>query len=110
VNVDKKNKNKKCPVYTETELVAMLTVSGTFEEALIRFLVGTGFRIGEAAVAQWKDINWRDKTVSVDFKPELGFRPKDYERRTVEIGDVLLECLERHSHNAPADALLFSVA
>ena len=49
VNVDKRNKNKKYAVYTEEEFSAMLKVSNILEEALIRFLVGTGFRIGEAA-------------------------------------------------------------
>ena len=58
VNVDKRNKNKKYATYTEQEVAAMIQVADTVEEALTRFLVGTGFRIGEAAVAQWMDINW----------------------------------------------------
>jgi hypothetical protein len=46
----------------------MIQVADSVEEALTRFLVGTGFRIGEAAVSEWMDINWEDKTVSVRFK------------------------------------------
>src|SRR5437773_9481869 len=79
VNVDKRNKNKKYATYTDQEVAAMIQVADSVEEALTRFLVGTGFRIGEAAVAEWKDINWEDKTVSVRFKPKFGFKPKDYE-------------------------------
>jgi integrase len=50
VNVDKRNKNKKYATYTEQEVAAMLQVADSREVVLIRFLVGTGFRIGEAAV------------------------------------------------------------
>jgi integrase len=73
VNVDKRNKNKKYATYTEQEVAAMIQVADSVEEALTRFLVGTGFRIGKSAVAEWMDINWEDKTVSVRFKPKFGF-------------------------------------
>src|SRR5208283_2011227 len=68
VNVDKRNKSKKYATYTEQEVAAMLHVADSAEEALIRFLVGTGFRIGEAAVAEWTDTDWEEKTISVRFK------------------------------------------
>ncbi len=64
VNVDKRNKNKKYATYKEQEVAAMLQVADSAEEALIRFLVGTGFRIGEAAVAEWTDIDWEEKTIA----------------------------------------------
>jgi integrase len=57
VNVDKRNKNKKCATYTEQEVAVMIQVANIVEEALTRFLVGTGFRIGEAAVAAWTDMD-----------------------------------------------------
>jgi len=85
--VDKRNKNKKYATYTEEELLAMLDVAEPLEQALIRFLVGTGFRIGEASVAQWKDINWNDKTITVLLKPEFNFKPKDWEERTITVSD-----------------------
>ncbi len=53
INVDKRNKNKKYATYTDQEVAAMLSVADNIGEALVRFLVGTGFRIGEAAVAEW---------------------------------------------------------
>jgi integrase len=61
VNVDKRNKNKKYATYTGQEVAAMIQVADSVEEALTRLLVGTGFRIGEAAVAEWLDINWRTR-------------------------------------------------
>jgi integrase len=107
VNVDKRNKNKKYGTYTEHEIAAMLRVADSNEEALVRFLVGTGFRIGEAAVAQWMDIDWESKVISVRFKPALNFKPKDYEERTVSLSDTALKCLKTFRGNAPDDALLF---
>lgn len=107
VNVDKRNKNKKYATYQEEEIAGMLHVANEPEEALIRFLVGTGFRIGEAAVAEWADVDWEEKAISVRFKPKFGFRPKDYEERTIVVSDSLLECLKKYGENAPQDALIF---
>jgi integrase len=106
VNVDKRN-NKKYATHTEQEVAAMIQVADSVEEALTCFLVGTGFRIGEAAVAEWMDINWEDKTVSVRFKPKFGFKPKDYEERTIAVSDTLLACLKKYRGNAPNEALIF---
>jgi len=107
VNVDKRNKNKKYATYMEQDVAAMIQVADSVEEALTRFLVGTGFRIGEAAVAEWMDINWEDKTVSVRFKPKFDFKPKDYEERTIAVSDTLLACLKKYRGKAPNDALIF---
>jgi len=107
VNVDKRNKNKKYSTYPEEEIAALLHVADNTEEALVRFLLGTGFRIGEAAVAEWSDVDWGEKTVSVRFKPELGFKPKDYEERAIAVSDTLLACLKKYRAIARGDALIF---
>src|SRR5260370_6251230 len=107
VNVEKRNKNKKYATYTEQEVAGMLRVASSSEEALVRFLVGTGFRIGETAVAEWTDIDWEEKTVSVHFKPKFRFKPKDYEERTVVVSDTLLTCLRKYRGSSPNDALVF---
>jgi integrase len=107
VNVDKRDKNKKYSTYLEEEIAALLQVADNSEEALVWFLVETSFRIGEAAVAEWNDVDWEEKTVSVRFKPELGFKPKDYEERVIAVSDTLLACLKRFRGDAPEDALIF---
>lgn len=107
VNVDKRNKNKKYATYFEEEIARMLQVANDAEEALIRFLVGTGFRIGEAAVAEWRDVDWDDKTISVRFKPKYGFKPKDYEERVIVVSDTLLACLKKYRGSALEDELMF---
>jgi integrase len=107
VNVDKRNRNKKYATYTEQEIARMLRVTKIAEEALVRFLAGTGFRIGEAAVAQWTDIDWEAKTISVRFKTEFRFKPKDYEERVVAVSDSLLGCLRKYRGRAPDEALIF---
>jgi site-specific recombinase XerD len=63
--------------------------------------------IGEAAVAEWMDINWEDKTFSVRCKPQFGLKPKDYEERTIAVSDTLLACLKKYRGKAPNDALIF---
>ncbi len=107
VNVDKRNKNKKYATYTDQEVALMLRVANRAEEAILRFLVGTGLRIGEAAVVEWADIDWQEKAVSVRFKPKFAFKPKDYEERTIAVSDTLLACLRKYRCEAPDDALIF---
>ncbi len=107
INVDKRNKNKKYATYVEEEIAAMLKVANSAEEALIRFLLGTGFRIGETAVAEWTDVDWEDKTISVRFKPKFGFKPKDYEERFIVVSDTLLACLRKYRGSATEGALIF---
>src|SRR5258706_12312079 len=85
----------------------MIQVADSVEEALTRFLVGTGFRIGEAAVAEWMDINWEDKTVSIRFKPKFCFKPKDYEERTIAVRETMLASINKYPGKTPNDALIF---
>ena len=108
VNVSRRNaKNKKYPVYTEEEFASMLAIADKTEYALLYFLVGSGFRIGEATVAQWGDIDWYAKVVTVREKPKFSFTPKDYEQRTIELADIVLEVLKANRGDAPDPALLF---
>jgi integrase len=107
INVDKCNKNKKYATYLEEEIAVMLQVANGTEEALIRFLLGTGFRIGETAGAEWMDVDGEDKTISVRFKPKFGFKPKDYEERSIVVSDTLLACLKKYRGSATEDALIF---
>jgi len=72
INVDKRNRNKKYAKYLEEEeIAAMLQVANGTEEALIRFLLGTGLGIGETAVAEWLDVDWEDKTISVQAEVRI---------------------------------------
>jgi integrase/recombinase XerD len=107
INVDKRNKNKKYATYTDQEVARVLLVANEREEALVRFLAGTGLRIGEAAVTEWTDVNCQEKTVSVRFKPSFGFKPKDYEERAVAVSDTLLACLERYRASTLRNPLIF---
>jgi integrase len=108
VNVAKRNaKNKKYPVYSEDEFAAMLSVADATEYALLYFLAGGGLRIGEAAVAQWSDIDWDAKTVTVREKPEFDFTPIDYECRTVELADIVLDALQAIRADASDRSMLF---
>jgi integrase len=43
----------------------------------------------------------------VRFKPKFGFKPKDYEERTIAVSDLLLAFLKKYRGSAPNDALIF---
>src|SRR5260370_17511867 len=95
------------PRIWEEKIAAMLQVANGTEEAVIRFLLGTGFRIGETAVAEWLDVDWEDKTISVRFKPKFGFKPKDYEERSIVVSDTLLACLRKYRASPTQTPLIF---
>jgi integrase len=90
VNVDNRNKNKKYATYAEQEVAAMIQLAESGEEALIRFLVGTGFRIGEAAVAEWIDINCANDVRKPYATARRWTGPTDYERIKIIHADCLI--------------------
>jgi len=34
-------------------------------------------------------VDWEDKTIAVRFKPKFGFKPKDYEERSIVVIHLL---------------------
>jgi integrase len=59
----------------ETEIDALITMAGTTLAPLLQLLKETGIRIGEAEAMQWKDIDFNNKTVSINH-PEKGSLPR----------------------------------
>jgi integrase len=55
------------------------------EKDLLSFLLKTGFRDDEVAHAQYKDINFKQATINVHYKPEFDWTPKDNEPRKEDI-------------------------
>ena len=76
--------------YPRQELEELFRVSDENEKFLWRFFLGTGFRESEVSVAEVTDVNRDTKTILVDEKPHFGFKPKDYEKRSVPIPDALI--------------------
>jgi len=59
------------------------------------FLFMTGTRLGEALAVTWSDINWKEKTVSINkaFRIELGSTKTGAERE-IDLPDVLISSLK----------------
>jgi len=100
VNVDKRTRTKSMQTYTEQEVghdPGRGQCRGSSHPA---FSWATGFRIGEAAVAEWMDINWEDKDVRFASNRNSASSQKDYEERTIVVSDTLLACLKKYRGKA----------
>jgi integrase len=76
--------------YSRETIAAILKTATTDEADIIWFFLSTGFRDGEAAHAEWSDINFRDNSINIHAKPQTDARPwswtpKDDESRPVDI-------------------------
>ena len=68
---------------------------------VFRFFLGSAAREQEVAFTAWNDIDLRNGLWHVRAKPDRGFKPKDYEERTVPLPDVLVNELKQwHSKNS----------
>lgn len=89
------------PTYDETEVEAydsdqlgsLLGAADNEERLLFEFFLATGFRDQEVMYCTRKNVDFKGKVVAVRSKPELGFRPKDKEERSVPVPDTLIERL-----------------
>jgi integrase/recombinase XerD len=96
------------PVYDEREVEAYSTdeLNNLFQAAndeerlLFRFFLLTGFRDQEVQFCTWRNVAFQGKVISVRSKPELGFRPKDKEERSVPVPDALIEALAKRKRTS----------
>jgi integrase len=81
--------------YSPEELAALFAAATPEERMLFEFFLGTGFREQEVMFCSWRNVDSSGKVVAVKSKPELGFRPKDKQERSVPVPDSLIESLKR---------------
>ena len=79
--------------YNAEELAALFAAATDEERILFQFFVGTGFREQEVMYCTWANIDLKGKVISVRSKPEMGFRVKDKEERSVPVPDALIQAL-----------------
>src|SRR6185437_11247961 len=79
--------------YNTDEIAALFAAATLEERILFEFFLGTGFREQEVMYATWANVDFKSKLISVWSKPELGFRVKDKEERTVAVPDSLIKAL-----------------
>lgn len=79
--------------YDADQLQALFAAADPEERLLFEFFLKTGFRDQEVMFSTWKNVDFKGKLIKVLSKPELGFRPKDKEERSVPVPDELITAL-----------------
>ena len=93
--------------YEQEELKRFFAACEPDERLLFQVFLCTGFRSQEVATLTWDDVNWKAGTLAVRAKPELGFTPKNYEKRSVPVPRALILSLKEHRKANPESALVF---
>ena len=86
--------------YNTDQLQTLFQAAQPEERLLFEFFLATGFRDQEVRFATWRNVDLNGKVISVKSKPELGFRPKDKEERSVPVPDALIEALAERKGTA----------
>ncbi len=85
---------KQIEVYSPDDLRLFFASCDADELAIFQVFLCTGFRAEEVSSLGWRDIHYDTGKISVSAKPELGFTPKSYEVRNVEVPLALLATLK----------------
>lgn len=80
-------------IYEVDELKRFFKHCNLEQRVLFRFFLGSAGREREVAFTAWPNLDLKNGLWHMRAKPELGFKPKDYEERTVPIPDWLVEDL-----------------
>ena len=79
----------------------LASLSDPYHNLIFKVLLMTGLREQEAMYLEWPDISYANKTLTIHSKPNLGFRIKDKEERSVPVPDELLKILKAYQHANP---------
>jgi len=84
---------------TFAEIEGILTLADPLMQNVIRILLNTGMRRGELVYLEWEDIDFQNKSIKVQAKPETGFHPKSYNSRSIpmnaEVEKILMDLPQR---------------
>ena len=81
-------------VYEREELDTLFAKCDARERLWFEFFLMTGMREQEVMHCSWADINLARGTVTVRYKPEYGFSPKNYREREIPIPAKLVTSLK----------------
>ncbi len=87
-------------VYEREELDTLFGVCDAEERLWYEFFLMTGMREQEVMHCSWPDINLTRSTVTVRYKPEYGFSPKNYREREIPIPAKLVKQLKAWKANS----------
>jgi integrase/recombinase XerD len=96
----KKGARRRPPTYRQEELDALFAKCDEFETAVFATLLLTGLRKRELYFLTWPDLDLKGATVRVSGEGKVGFSPKDYEERVIELPPDLAHILASLPHSA----------
>jgi integrase/recombinase XerD len=82
-------------VFDDQEVAGLLRHAGDAERAVLLCLFFSGMREQEICHLGWEDVDFRKKLLHVSAKPDVGFTPKTWEERTIEMSDQLSDTLKK---------------
>ncbi len=93
--------------FTEEELKKLFGAMDTEQTARYKFFLGTACREQEVQYATWQDVDFEKMEFHIRAKKDVGFTPKNHERRSVPLPASLVALLKVRRKNAPHTRWLF---
>jgi len=81
-------------IYEREELDKLFADCNSDERLWYEFFLMTGMREQEVMHCSWEDVNLSRSTITVRYKPEYGFSPKNYREREIPIPAKLVKKLK----------------
>ena len=98
-------------IYEKDELEKLFAACDAEERLWYEFFLMTGMREQEVMHCGWEEVNLQRGTVTVRWKPEYGFSPKNYKEREIPIPAKLISTLKAFKEKRnKACGLLFPTA
>jgi integrase len=94
--------------YDKHELDKLFAACDPKEHLWYSFFLMTGMREQEVMYTEWRDVNFKEKTVTVRWKPQYGWTPKTFKEREIPIPAKLVAKLkDAKTKSKPGCDLLF---
>jgi integrase len=94
-------------VYEKDDLDKLFAACEPGERLLFEFYLMTGMREQEVIYTTWNDVSFTRQTVTVRWKPEYGWTPKNFKEREIPIPEKLVKELKAAKLKAKTCPLVF---
>jgi len=75
--------------YTDEEVATFFSKCDPVQHVLFSVLYSCGLRLGEVLTLRWRDINFKERFIHIDERPEYGWKPKKWHVRDIPISQEL---------------------
>jgi len=93
--------------FTDEELKKLFAIMSDEDAIRYKFFLGTACREQEVQFASWTDVDFERMEFHVRQKQDVGFAPKNHEKRSVPIPSSLVALLKQRRKKAPHTRWLF---